>query len=357
MQWESDMPGSKDNRPTIRDVARAAGVSHQTVSRVLNNHPRVAVETRERVMRAMHALGYERNLAAQMLTTRRSQLIQVLTVDGKFPFEIPLLDAAAGKRENHIAPANAVSIGYSAVYAECSSQTLPRALEIAAARMVDGIFMYAPKLQIDDADLLRLCRGIPLVRRDFVLDSKAVTWVGFDQVRATQLAMQHLLDLGHRQIAVVAGTQRAINVRWRYETWRRILLEHGLELGPSAHGDYSIRKDAMETGCDGMRQILGSGKPFTAVVIANDYMALGAMYALRKVGLRIPDDVSVVSFDDAPHARFLDPPLTTVAFDLDLQKRLAFQFLFELIQHPDTEPHQHVLLPDLIVRESTRSLR
>jgi LacI family transcriptional regulator len=354
---ESIMPTAKGSRPTIRDVAREAGVSHQTVSRVLNAHPKVAASTRKRVVSAMQRLGYERNFVAQMLTTQRSQLIQMLTVDGKFPFDVPLLDVAPSAKPVGLAQPDAVeSLGYSAIYTECSVHTLPRTLEIAAARMVDGIFLYAPKLQIDDATLLELCHGIPLVRRDFVLASKAITWVGFDQIRATQLAMEYLLDLGHREIAVVTGSLHAINARWRYDTWHKMLVERGLDPGPRAHGDYTTRKTAMETGYEGIRRILDSGQPFTAVLIANDYMALGAMHALREAGLRIPDDISVVSFDDAPHAQFVSPPLTTVAFDFDLQNKLAFQFLFELMQDSHTEPHQHVLLPDLIVRESARAL-
>lgn len=337
------MPDSRSSRPTIRDVARASGVSYQTVSRVLNDHPKVAPGTRERVLRAMDKLGYQRNLAAQMLTTQRSRTIQLITVDGKFPFTVPLLDSAQWG-------------DYSAVYSECTRAQLPQMLDRAAARMVEGIFLYAPKLHIDDDELLEMCHGIPIVRRDFALDSRKITWVGFDQVRATQLAVQHLLDLGHRHIAVVTGTLRAINAHWRYETWKRMVLEHGLDPSLSAEGDYTTTKSAMETGYEGMCRILESGAHFTAVMIANDNMAIGAMHALREHRLRIPDDVSLMSYDNAPHAQFMDPPLTTVEFDFDLQNRLAFQFLFEQIKNPETEPHQHVLLPELVVRHSTRAI-
>ena len=353
------MAAPRDNRPTIRDVAHEAGVSHQTVSRVLNDHPKVAPTTRARVLQAIRKLGYERNLAAQMLTTQRSQIIQVITVDGKFPFEVPLLDPThfwpPGRQPARTAPLE--GLGYSALYTECTSENLGRTLEIAAARMVDGVFLYAPKLHIEDDDLLALANSIPLVRRDFALSSRRITWVGFDQVRATQLAVQHLLDLGHRQIAIVTGTLRAINACWRYETWRKTLLENGLEPGPAAEGDFTTTKSAVETGYDAMRQLFDQGQPFTAVVVANDHMAVGALHAIRERGLRVPGDISLVSYDNAPHARYLDPPLTTVAFDFDLQNRLAFQFLFEQIQNPHIEPHQHVLLPELIVRGSTRILR
>jgi LacI family transcriptional regulator len=313
------------------------------VSRVLNDHPKVAPTTRERVLHAMKKLGFHRNLAAQMLTTQRSQTIQVLTVDSKSPFEVPLLDSFRGGK-------------YFAIYAECTADTLAQTLDMALARMVEGIFLYAPKLRINDDDLLEMRHGIPLVRRDFALDSKKITWVGFDQVRAAQIAVQHLIDLGHQHIAEVNGTLQAINASVRHETWKKTLQENGLEPGPTAFGDFTTTKNAMQTGYRGMCQILQSGAEFTAVMTANDHMAVGAMHALREYGLHIPEDVSVVSFDNTPHAQYLYPPLTTVNFDFDLQNRLAFQFLFELIKDPETEPHQHILLPDLIVRQSTRPL-
>jgi LacI family transcriptional regulator len=329
-----------NGRPTIRDVARAAGVSHQTVSRVLNEHPKVAPATRERVLRAMRQLGFQRNLAAQMLTTQRSRTIQVITVDGGSPFEVPLLNSTEGG-------------DYFAIYSECTLATLPQMLDMAAARLVEGIFLYAPQMRIDDDELLAMCHGIPVVRRDFALGWTKVTWVGYDQVRATQLAVEHLIDLDHREIAEVTGSLKAINASLRHETWKKTLLEHGLEPGPAASGDYSTTKAAMQSGYEGMRQIVTSGARFTAVMVANYLMAIGALHALRESGLRVPEDVSVVSFDNRPHAPYLNPPLTTVAFDFGLQNRLVFQFLFQLIKNPDTPPHPHVLLADLVVRQST----
>lgn len=333
----------KHKRHTIVDVAREAGVSYQTVSRVLNEHPRVASDTRERVLEAMKKLDYKRNMGAQMLKTQRSGTIQLISIDAEFPFEVPLLKTTQWG-------------DYSAMYTDCALKDLPRALDKAALHMVEGIFLYAPRLRMDDADLLSMCHGIPVVRRDFALDSKLITWVGFDQISATQLAVQHLIDLGHRDIAVVTGTLQALNASWRYEIWKKTLIENGIEPGPSAHGDYTTTKNAVETGYEGMCKILKSGAPFTAVLVANDYMAIGVMHALREHHLRIPDDVAVVSYDNSPHAAFQDPPLTTVEFNFGLQNRLAFQFLFELITNPDTPPHQHILQPNLIVRKSTQAL-
>jgi LacI family transcriptional regulator len=226
---------------------------------------------------------------------------------------------------------------------------------MAAARMVDGIFLYAPKLDIDDQQLLAMCHGIPVVRRDFVPGSK-ITWVGYDQGRAAEMAVQHLLDLGHRHIAEVTGLLEAINPRLRHDTWEKMLLSRGLEPVSSMEGDYFSHDRAVTSGYEGMRRLIESGERFTAVVLGNDQMAIGALAALHEHDLRVPDDVSVVGFDNSYFARFLIPPLTTVAFDFDLQSRLAFTFLFEMIETPTSTPHQHVLLPELIVRHSTRKL-
>jgi LacI family transcriptional regulator len=332
----------KENRPTIHDVAREAGVSYQTVSRVLNESPSVAPATRQRVLQIMKKMGYRRNVAAQMLNTNRSYTIQIINLGGKFPFGVPLPEAAS-------------KAGYSAIYAECTDDTFAQTLDMAAARMVDGIFLYAPKRIIDDKELLDMCHGIPIVRRDYALGSK-ITWVGYDQVRAAELVVQHLLDLGHRQIAEVTGLLEAINPRFRHETLERMLLSRGLMPAGCAAGDYFSHDHAVASGYEGMCQLIESGQPFTAAVMGNDQMAIGALAALHEHGLRVPEDVSVVGFDNSYFSRFLIPPLTTVAFNFNLQSRLAFQFLFELIENPDTPPHQHVLLPELVIRQSTRSL-
>ncbi len=332
----------RKNRPTIHDVAREAGVSYQTVSRVLNNSAEVASATRERITRIMEAMGYQRNVAAHMLNTNRSHTIQVITLDGKFPFEIPLPEAAS-------------KAGYSALYAECTEETFVRTLDMAAARMVDGIFLYAPRLVIDDSELLEMCHGIPVVRRDYAIGSK-ITWVGFDQIHATELALQHLLDLGHQQIVEVTGSLEAINPRVRHDALVKILRQHGLVPAGIAHGDYSSDERAFNSGYAGMKQLIENGIEFTAVIVSNDKMAVGAISALHECGLRVPEDVSIVGFDNSSFSRYLIPPLTTVAFNFSLQSRLAFQFLFELIENPDTEPHQHILLPELVIRQSTRQI-
>lgn len=335
------MPRHRDRRPTIRDVAREAGVSYGTVSRVLNDHAEVAATTRVHVRRVMEKMGYQRNLGARMLTTHRSNIIEFMVMDVHFGLVLPRMAQYLN------------AAGYSTLYSECTQETFADTLNTAAARLVDGILLYAPRLRISDDDLLALCHGIPIVRRDYVLDSK-LTWVGYNQEHATRLVVQHLLDRGHRQIAEITGSLDFINPRLRHETWLSILTSKGLVPGPTYAGDYSTFANAMKTGYEGVSEFLRRGETFTAIMTVNDYVAMGAMYALHEHGLRVPDDVSIASFDDDAIASYLIPPLTTVYFDFDIQNRLASQFLVEQINDPEYKHHQHVLIPDLVTRQSAQ---
>jgi LacI family transcriptional regulator len=334
---------SRNRRPTIRDVAREAGVSHQTVSRVLNDHPKVASETRARVLQVMEAMGYERNLAAQMLTTQHSKTIQIITLDAEFHLDVTQFTQPVKQA------------GYSAVVTDCTTDSLAKTLDEAAARMVDGIMLYAPKAFIADDKLIALSHGIPLVRRDYAIDSR-LTWIGFDQQHASRLAVQHLIDLGHRRIAHITGSLEFINTRLRHDGYMKTLEEHNLEPGPVYVGTYGAERRDMKNGYDGVHELLKQGQEFTALQVVNDRNAMGAMRALADHGLRVPHDVSIVGFDDNPIASYLVPPLTTIHFDFDFQAQLGFQFLFDQIRNPETyKHHHHVLIADLVVRESTRA--
>jgi DNA-binding LacI/PurR family transcriptional regulator len=338
------MPKPQNRRPTIRDVAREAGVSYGTVSRVLNDHPEVAPDTRLHIQRVMEKMGYQRNLGARMLTTHRSNIIEFIVMDVYFGLVLP-------RMAQYINAA-----GYSTLYSECTLSDFALTLDTAAARLVDGILLYAPKLHIPDEELLEMCHGIPIVRRDYALDSK-LTWVGYNQEHATRLVVQHLIDMGHEQIAEITGSLDFINPRLRHDTWYNILTSQGLEPGPSYAGDYSTFANAMKTGYMGVNEFLKRGERFTAIMTVNDHVAMGVLSALHEHGLHVPDDVSIASFDDDAIAPYLIPPLTTVPFDFDIQNRLASQFLLEQINDPDYRHHQHVLMPDLVIRKSVRPPR
>lgn len=336
---------SENRRPTIRDVAREAGVSHQTVSRVLNNHPKVAPKTRARVLQTIDRMGYERNLAAQMLTTQHSNTIQIITLDATFLFDVMQFTLPVKRA------------GYSSVVTNCTLDTFAKTLDEAAAHMVDGIMLYAPQLHMPDDKLVAMSHGIPIVRRDYAIDSR-LTWIGYDQQHASRTAVQYLIDLGHRQIAHITGSLEYINPRLRYDAYLKTLQENDLAPGPVYIGEYGSQSRDLKTGKDGIAEFMRQRREFTAVQVANDRMAIGALSALWEHGLRVPDDVSVVGFDNNLISSYLTPPLTTIAFDFDFQVQLGFQFLFEQIRDPDNyRHHQHVLIGDLVVRQSTCSVR
>ena len=332
----------KKKHATIRDIAKRAGVSYQTVSLVINDKPGVSEKTRKRIQRLVEDMEYRPNRAAQMLTTNRSHTLELIVVDVVYGGRL----ADSTKNMAHAAK----EAGYNLLISETDEEGLAVALESAASRMVDGVVMYAPRLHMGDEALADLCRGIPLVRRDYVPGSR-LAWVGFDQVYATQLAVEHLLDQGHRDIAAIPPTAQLHNGHWRYVTWKNVLLQHGLTPGPAFEGDYSIH-----SGYEAAHQILETGKPFTAILVGTDNMALGALRALRERGLRVPDDISIVGFDNTEFAPYIEPPLTTVDFKFVKQDEMAVKYLVDLLSEPDMELHQRILMPDLIVRESTRAL-
>lgn len=327
---------------TIRDIADKANVSYQTVSLVINNKPGVSETTRKRIIRLMDELDYRPNRAAQMLMTNRSNTLELIVVDVHYGGRL----ADSTKNMAHMAK----EADYSLLVSEADTPGLEAAFENAAARLVDGVVMYAPRLRMTDQELLALSRGLPLVRRDYVPGSK-LAWVGFDQVHATRLAVEHLIQLGHRQIAAIPPSSEILNGYWRFTAWKNILHEYGLTPGAAFDGNYSMR-----SGYEAAQRLVDSGNPFTAVMIGTDNMALGALRAFRERGLRVPDDISVISFDNTEFAAFIEPPLTTVDFKFFRQDEVAVKYLIELIANPNMELHQRVLTPDLIIRESTRRL-
>jgi LacI family transcriptional regulator len=332
----------RKKQPTIREIAKLANVSYQTISLVINNKPGVSDETRQRIQRLMDEMEFRPNKAAQMLTTHRSHTLELITIDVHYGGRL----ADSTKRMAHTAK----EAGYSLLVSETDAEALPMALDNAASRMVDGLILYAPQLRISDAELQRITNGIPFVRRDYVPGSKCA-WVGFDQVTATRIATEHLIELGHRQIAAVPPTMTLLNGYWRTTTWKNVLHEHGLEPGPYAESDYS-----MQGAYEATLEVITSGRPFTALMIGTDNMALGVLRALREHGLRAPQDVSIVSFDNAELASYTEPPLTTVEFKFTKQDEMAVRYLLEILADPTMEMHQRVLTPNLVIRESTRRL-
>jgi DNA-binding LacI/PurR family transcriptional regulator len=326
-------------RPTLRDVAREADVSYQTVSRVINNNANVSTATRHRVLRAIEALDYHPNRAAQILQTERSHTIEV--VMPYFGFNRVLYDMARTTHEQ----------GYHFVISAIDNDEFTSTLESANSRFVDGLILIPLIPIVDDyGTLIELTRGIPFVQIGARLGVDLPSVI-YDQAKGARLATQHLIDLGHRQIAEISGPLLNYDGHDRHEGWLATLSDNGLPPGPSVEGDFTI-----EGGYQAMSQLLDEKAAFTAVFVGNDSMALGVQTALREHGLRVPDDVSVVGFDDVPESAHLVPGLTTVRQDFQLLGQLAIEYTIELIEKPDTPIYQRVLPPKLIIRGSTRPI-
>ena len=326
----------KQKRATLHDVAREAEVSYQTVSRVINNHENVSAKTRSRVLKAIEKLDFRVNRAAQIMQTKRSNTIEaVLFYSG---FNLFIYEMARATQQ----------AGYHFVISAITEAEFENTLESAASRFVDGLILIPNKPMTEDYEqLAELCNGIPFVQVGARLGALLPS-VLYEQKQGARMATEHLIRLGHRKIAEISGPLQNHDGSDRHVGWQTTMRENGLDADLSVEGNYSL-----EGGYRGMKQLLNSGEDFTAVFIGNDSMAIGAHTALREEGLRVPDDVSMVSFDDIPEAAHFVPGLTTIRQDFQLLGRLAVEYVLSMVDNPDTPIHQRVLQPELIIREST----
>ncbi|HEY6760539.1 MAG TPA: LacI family DNA-binding transcriptional regulator [Baekduia sp.] len=324
----------------MSDVAQLAGVSHQTVSRVLHDSPAVRPETRERVLAAMKQLDYRPNSAARALVTGRTATLGVISFDTTLYG--PASTVLGIERAAHDA-------GYFIIIVSLRSLTresVRGAVDRLRDRGVDGIVVIAP--QETAADALRdLPPGVPVVAAEAGPDTVPV--VGVDQAAGARLATQHLLDLGHRTVFHIAGPTDFLEARARVAGWRETLRRAGAHAPEPVIGDWSARS-GHELGHQLLQQ-----PGVTAVFAANDPMALGLLRAMSERGLSAPADVSVVGFDGVPEAAYFNPPLTTVRQDFDEIGRRSLGLLLEQMHRdggrPDGRPV--VVDPELVVREST----
>ncbi|MEP6987331.1 MAG: LacI family DNA-binding transcriptional regulator [Chloroflexota bacterium] len=329
----------KTKRPTLRDVAREASVSYQTVSRVINDQDHVSPLTRVRVQKAINALGFRPNRAAQLMQTERSHTIEVILFYSGFNHFLYEM----ARTSQHL--------GYHFSISAITEEEFVPTLESAASRFVDGLILLPVTRGIEDYEtLLNLTDGIPFVQITAKAGSN-IPSVMYDQIQGARLAAQHLIDLGHRQMAEISGPLLNYDGGDRHQGWITTLKNNGLDYSMSIEGNFNI-----ESGYNAMNRLLDEGAQFTAVFVGNDSMAFGAHTALRERGLRVPQDISIVGFDDIPESAHFVPGLTTIRQDFELIGRLAVEFLVSMVENPGTPIHQRVLQPKLIVRGSTQAI-
>lgn len=338
------MPRHTPKPITLHDVAQHSGVSYQTVSRVINNHPYVSKDTRHRVLAAIRELDYRPNRVARSLVTRRSYTLGIVTFGTNYYGPAQMMsnvERTARARGYNLTVSNVDAL---------TPRSMHDMIEQLGGQLVDGLVLITPVHGIAYEDLVTLCAGIPFVMIDAQLGAR-VPSVVIDQRYGGQLVTQHLLDLGHRRIAEIRGPLSWFGATARHDSCLATLEAAGLEPVGQYDGNWTAQ-DGYAAG----RKLLDSRAEFTALVVGNDQMALGAMRALHERSVRIPEDVSVVGFDDIPEAAFFEPPLTTIRQDFGGLGEQSVEYLVSLIDDPDTPLHQRVLHPNLVVRESTRAV-
>jgi len=331
------------NKPaTLHDVARLSGVSYQTVSRVVNQNPYVADETRKRVLQSIEQLNYRPNRAARSLITGHSQTIQVVSFNPNYTRPMLPLVAAAKEFNYHA--------GFSILSDPFDHTELKALVDELTSRMVDGFIFFEPPFELNKIDINRFCRQMPFVQIG-ACPCPNVPAIVIDQRLGMEQVVNHLLGLGHRQIAELSGPMHIYDGRVRHDVFMDLMQRAGLKPGSSIQSDFTT-PGGYVAACE----LLERGEPFTALVCGNDEIALGALRALHERGVRVPEDISVTGFDDNVDVAYYEPPLTTVRQDLGAQAHQSIQYLIALIEHPEMPRYQQMIYPQLVVRKSTQPL-
>jgi len=326
----------------MTDVARLARVSHQTVSRVINNPAAVRPETRHRVEEAIASLGYRPNAAARTLVTSRSRTIGVVAAGTTLfgPASILLAVEQAARGEGWIV--NVASLP------DLRPASVSEAFTYLEELRVGGIVVIAPQRNATDA-MLALPSGTPVVAVDGGLVAE-LPIVCVDQSAGARQVTEHLLGLGHRTVHHIAGPQDWLEAEERVSGWLAALVAAGAPVPEPARGDWTAEQGFVV----GARML--TDPAVTAVFAANDQTALGVIRAVQQAGRQVPDDVSIAGFDDLPEAPYYGPALTSVRQGFPALGELAVRTLVALIEGQDVplgRVDSRTVAPELVVRAST----
>lgn len=323
---------------TLYDVARHAGVSYQTVSRVINQAEHVSPRTREKVEQAMAQLHYVPNRVAQQLAGKPTMTLGLVTAT--LALHAPSQIAAAMK-------IRASQRGFSVVISmldENRPEACHAAVESLLAQRVDGVLVNAPLEDSEAERLAQRCSPLPTLFLD-VGPQAPVCSLLFDAAEGARLAVQHMLALGRTRIALLTGPQKAVSARLRHEGWLAALAKAGLEPCAVASGDWSA-----DAGYQQGHALLAAQPQ--AIIVANDQMALGVLRACAERGIRVPEALSVIGYDDTDDSACYWPPLTTIRQDFRMLGEQAVDALVAGLERPLT-PGQRILPVSLVERRTT----
>jgi len=346
---------------TIRDVAERSGFSSATVSIVLNNAPLaryIPDATKSRIQRAASQLGYRPNLFARSLRSRRSHTVGVMVFDMTDPYCTLVLRGM----ENALYQSSFLPI-LTDVHNERSR--FERYLEMLLDRRVEGLVVLANWLFLDINVLADIEKSkIPTAIVGCELKSDNISSLIVDNTEGARSALEHLLSLGHRKIAFIRGPRQLSDTEPRWRGVRALAREHELELDPKLILDLPESRDPFSSFEDGFKltqELLHRRRPFTALMAFDDMTAFGAIRALAKAGVRVPEQCSVIGFDDVAPAALYSPALTTVRQPMEAMGAAAATIVVEAInaglEKKTARASHRKVVPDLIVRESTRSLK
>jgi LacI family transcriptional regulator len=334
---------------TVYDIAKEANVSVSTVSRVLNDTAPVKKSTKEKVNQLIEKYQFHPNALARSLTKKTSGMIGIILPDITNPF-FPEVFSGAEK--------TARDKGYTLFLCDTEGdyERETQYLNALREKQVDGIIFLGGRINLAKCDpkltaeVVEVNRRIPVVLVNGDLPGRLLHRVYTDEVEGARLAIQHLIDYGHRHIAFIGGMKETTTTTQKVKMFRQVMLQNGLEVPKEwvLEGSFSI-----QSGQALMRQLFSEDHKPTAVFCVNDFTAIGAYKAASQLGMRIPDDISIVGFDDTPLASSIIPELTTISQKSTELGRLAVEMLHQLILKEDIK-RVTVLQPELIVRESTK---
>jgi LacI family transcriptional regulator len=335
-----NIPFTRPARATLTMVAQQAGVSPSTVSRILNGTAQVSQEKQALVKAVIEALGFRPDPAARSLAGGRTMSIGVLT---QF-IDSPYYGEALRGIEDELHKANYVPLFVSGHWNETEEKNR---LFMLQERKVDGIIVLTGKLA--DATLVEMAAQIPVVATGRSLNASGLFSIDFDNSEGASLAVRHLHALGHTRVAFISGPLDHPDAADRLKGFKDEASKKGMALDDEliAYGDYQEAG-----GLRAMNALLEARVQFTAVLAANDQMAYGARLALHRSGLRVPEDISLIGFDDLPHSAFTLPPLTSVRQSVYEIGVSAAQAMIDILNKKN--PPSRLVAAELVVRESTR---